>query len=468
MADKLGRDEVRKSKMKNDLLTKEALDEIAHKCYVYYKNDFGWIRKYLVNALGDIIKDTVVLTRIPKIWVNDVPKIVKRLCMIYKNLPQREYSKKLSEDQQAIINKTYKYYKEFHRLGKLLNTVLIRPIWREEFKKFDFFILGRHYANVIADENNPFKMIEVQYKRDITLIGESEPEVITFHWTDEKFWATNEQGDEISNGKIEGVVFGDNPYRQIPFVALRLAESDDFWGDGLSDLVNMVEQNNAKLCDAYYKQWLSFGYPVGTNLNVVAEDFEVAPYKPIMVNNMREGMLNPSLQFITPDHQIQQDIDLNDYSRNASGTSKGLSASSFSSEERDLSGYAKQIDNLELMELNQDDQEVLRDFEFEMFNMIRLEADTMKASTGFSGVDLIQVYFKPYEFPKSTEEIWSDREYKYKYNLESPVDWFMQDNPGVDAEKAKQVILENRSLQIQTGQSRPSLFEQVANRLGNE
>lgn len=461
MADKLGRDITSRTRIKNDLLTKEALDKVAHKSYVYYKNDYGWIRHYLISSLGDIVNDTVALTRMPKVFINDVPKIVKRLCMVYKNLPQREYSKELSEDQLEVLGKTYKYYKEFHRLSKLLNTILVRPLWREETNKFDFFILGRHNATVIADENNPYKMLEVQYSRDITLVGEKEPQVITFHWTDDEFWATNEGGDNIPNGKVRNVEFGANPYKQIPFVTLRLAESDDFWGDGLSDLVNIIEQNNAKLCDAFYKQWLSFGYPVGTNLNVIADDFEIAPYKPIMVNNVRSEMVQPGLDFVTPDHQVSQDTQLTDFTRLSAGTSKGLSASSFASEEKDLSGYAKQIDNLELMELNQDDQETLRDFEFELFDMIKLESEVMQANLGLASVDLVNVYFKPYEFPKSTEEIWSDREYKYKYNLESEIDWFIQDNPGTDIDKAKEILKENRALKIELGQSRPTLFEQV-------
>ena len=153
ISDKLGRNEVRNAFMVNQLETKKALDDLAAKSYAYYKKDHLEILSYLGQHLGVTIKDPSILRRMPIVYLNDIPRIVRRLAMVYKTTPERIYSSEPSEELQAILNKNDKWFKEFHRQAKLLNTIAVRPLWREKYQKFDFLILGRHLANVIPEEN---------------------------------------------------------------------------------------------------------------------------------------------------------------------------------------------------------------------------------------------------------------------------------------------------------------------------
>ena len=458
--DKFGTDAIYLSFMRDEQKRKEILDTQAHKNYVYYKGDHLGITAYLLSHLSGIISDPNVIGLMPKVYLNDIPKITKRLCMLYKNTPYREYNKELSEDQQVVLNKANKSYKEFHRQAKLLNTIIVRPIWREKTNSFDYNIFGRQFATAITNEHNQFELEEIYYPRMINIAGKDQ--TIYFHWTNDEYWATDDNQKRISPAELSDILTpdGSNPYKRIPFAVLRLQESEDFWGDGLSDLVNLVEVNNGRLCDATYKRWLSFGYPVGVNLGITASEFEVAPYKPIMANNVKTDEQTPSLNFITPDHQTAEDQELIDYTRKAGGTSKGLSAGSFEQTEAALSGYAKMIDNLELIDLNNDDRDALMEFEKDLFSLMSLEAEVSKAKVRFNGMTLDKVVFSEYKFPKTTDEIWKDREMKYKFNQETPIDWLVEDE-GLDEDEARQRILDNRKLKIEIGDSRPTLFETV-------
>ena len=467
MADKFGNAYLTyEAFVKDEIRRKEFLDSQAHKNYVYYKGDHLGILYYLEQHLGRIITDKTVLNKMPKVYVNDVRRVVKRLCLAYSEAPEREYSS-LSEEQQAILEMVYPEYKEFHRQAKLLNTIVVRPIWSDKHKRFRFMVLGRHYATAITNQNDQFDLEELYYPRMVQK-GDKQ-EIVYFHWTDEDVWLTDEDGNEINPMSVNIELPEDgNPYGRIPFVTLRLETCEDFWGDGLSDYVNLVEINNGRLCDATYKQWLSFGYPIGTNLGIKAHDFEISPYNPVMVDNVRTDMVTPDLRFVTPDHAIEEDKSLIDWTRKAGGTSKGMSAATFQDEEKDLSGYAKQIDNLELMENNAEDIEALRGFEYDLLEMMKLELN-VRGGPSMDSVNLTSIKFNEYGFPKTTDEINAEREFEYRYNLSTPVDWMKQNRPDLSDEEIKELLKENRALKVELGDGRPTLLEKLrsGDNLGN-
>ena len=128
--DKFGRDQERLAYLQDQAAIKEFLDQQALKNHFYYQNDQVGMLKFLNDYLHKMISKSEVKELMPRILMNEVPRIVRRLSMIYKKQPEREYSS-LTDDQEQILKWTYKSYKEFHRQAKLLNTILVRPIWRE-------------------------------------------------------------------------------------------------------------------------------------------------------------------------------------------------------------------------------------------------------------------------------------------------------------------------------------------------
>ena len=437
--DKLGR--TQSQKQLNDLrrLSEERIEETlkdyANKSYHYFKNDMLGIEYYLTEYLKTIINPNV-LNKMKLVIINYVPRIVKRLSIVYKKPPVI----KLSSGEDAYKENTFglnKKRKEFHRQAKLLNTILVRPIWDANKKIFNYTILHRGICDVVTDSQTN-ELQQLKYSVEITKGGE--PEIVDIYWTAENHWATDKKGKPIL---LDGMpADGVNPYGVIPFVILRLEDSADFWGDGLIDVVNGNEALNGRLTDTFYKLYMSFGVPLGTNLGIKSEDFYISPTTGIMIDDVKVNQQPPDLRFITPEQKVELDKVVNDWVKTELASSKGLPTSNI----RYTSGFDRMVDNLELLELNEDDKEVLREFEFNLFEMMQIVGSVDGAGISWLKSKMLSVEFMPIEYPKTTEEVWLNRENEYKYHISSPKDWIKEDMPDLTDEEIDEIIKQNKKL----------------------
>lgn len=410
----------------------------ALRSYSYYKSNIYSIENYLFSYLSNIINNAS-LAKMPLITLNYIPKIVKRLTLAYKKAPISQIGKDGSKEQDLYSTWTRnlnKFRKEFHRQGKLFNTILVRPIINEEKEYFDYLILNRGLCEVETDPRNHNKMLELEYQVPDPREGK-EKEDITIHWTDTEYYATDKNGKKI---EIEGIT-GENPYNKIPFVVLRMEDTNDFFGDGMADLVKGNEHLNARLTDTFFKLYMSFGIPVGTNLGIKSDEFFLSPDTPIMIDNARTEMLNPTLEFVTPEQKVELDKLVNDWFINEMGVVRGLPAGAFAEMEKATSGYSKMIDNLELIDLNEDDKEVLYEFEYDLFEM---QKKVLEVEQGVVFKGDLDFEFMPIDFPKSDEEIWYNREQEFKYNISTPVDWMREYRPQASNDELEKLLKDNQ------------------------
>lgn len=407
--------------------------------YSYYKSNIYSIEHYLYSYLSNIINNAT-LSKMPMITLNYIPKIIKRLTLAYKKAPISMVGEPESKEQELYGKWTRnlnKFRKEFHRQGKLFNTILVRPIINEDKEYFDYLILNRGLCEVETDPRNHQKMLEVEYQVPDPREGK-EKEDITIHWTETEYYATDKNGKRITNIKE---INGKNPYGVIPFVVLRMEDTNEFFGDGLSDLVKGNEHLNGRLTDTFFKLYMSFGIPVGTNLNIKSDEFFLSPDTPIMIDNARQEMLNPSLEFVTPEQKVELDKLVNDWFINEMGVIKGLPAGAFAELEKATSGYSKMIDNLELIDLNEDDKEVLYEFEYDLFEM---QKKVLEVEQGLVIKGDLNFEFMPIDFPKSDTEIWLNREKEFQYNISTPVDWLREYRPQGTDEELNKVLKDNQ------------------------
>lgn len=416
--------------------------QMAIRAYQYYKNDLVGIKTYLGNYLAEMINEAT-LSKMPLVVLNYIPKIVKRLTLAYNKAPISEIGESESKEQQLYAQWTRnlnRYRKEFHRQGKLFNTILVRPIPDEEKKQFKYLILNRGICEVQSDKADHLKPNQVSYQVPHPT---KEDEDITLVWTKDEYYALDKSGKRIPSIEMSDgtVINGENPYGKIPFVILRFDESSDFWGDGMNDIVTANEHLNARLTDTFYKMFLSFGIPMGVNLGLKAQDFVLSPDTPIMVNNAKLDQQIPDLKFITPDQKIELDKVVSDWFINEMGVTKGLPAGAFAEKETAISGYSKMIDNLELIDLNEDDKEALAEFEYELFDMQKL---VLEKELGIQLKGDLNFEFTPIEFPKSDQEIWFNREKEFQYNISSPLDWLREYRPQATNEELIQMLKETQ------------------------
>lgn len=430
--------ELIETKIKYDLSIADALELQAEKNIYYYKRNYLGIKKYLDKHLASIVSDRDLLSWMPRIIINDIPRFVDRLCLLYKNPANRMY--KGSDEIKSIFDKNLnRNIKEFHRQAKLQNTVLVRPLF--ENNKFTFIVLDRSRATVKTAEDDYNYMTELIYPREIT-IG-NEEKTIYYHWDENEIWITDEHNARVKNLPEQITKdLGKNPYNEIPFIPLRLRDGyDDFWGDGIPEVVNNNEIISGKLSDTIAKQWMSFGYGVGTNLGKKAKEIRLAPFEIIVANDVRNDMVQPKLEFVSPDHKVQEDRDLTDWLRKTIGNAMGMSGASMSEQINEMSGYAKQMDNIEIADQNNDDRDVLIEFEYELNRMMNKEYELIAKK---KGVALEQVDLKEYEFPKTTTEIWEEREFELKYDISTPEDWLKEDRPDLDEKQIKELLAQNK------------------------
>ena len=109
----LSQKKLKQLKLYHDL--DEAQKEIdqAQKMYDYYKNNRSGIITHLESHLGKIVNKRT-LAKMPLVWVNEVPRIVRRLAQVYKEPATRNPG----DEKYAVITANLrKAAKEFKRLA---------------------------------------------------------------------------------------------------------------------------------------------------------------------------------------------------------------------------------------------------------------------------------------------------------------------------------------------------------------
>lgn len=411
----------------------------TQKMYDYLKNDSAAIKYHLKNYLSKIV-NTKTLANMPLIWLNEVPRIISRRCLVYKKQATRKLDNEtLNEKYSGYTKYKNKFAKEFHKQGKLFNTILVRPLWDKTKQQLDYIIIARNISDVEIADDDSLKMVELKYQ--INYFEGDEEKTAVIHWTNEETWATEiETNKEITNKLSWMPEDKKNPYGRIPFEILRFEDCADFWGDGMPDLVEGQEALNARLTDAFFKLYMSFGQPVGTNLGIKKDEFSIGYDKPILRDNVRNDNTEapPNLEFITPEHRIDLDKEVNDWFKNQLANTKGLPSNGI----RYTSGYEREVDNIELIDLNIDDQDILRDFEERLFD---LEKIVLRVDAKIElGDAKISINFAKVEMPETETDKWTRRDKEYNYNMSTPIDWLIEEQ-GLTKEQAQEKLTKNKT-----------------------
>jgi len=238
------------------------------------------------------------------------------------------------------------------------------------------------------------------------------------------------------------------------------------WGVGQGDAINVNEQINFLLTKLMNDDVVlgTAGTVLAVNLGLTKKgtvdgdetgvrEVKIGVKNPITVENARGGdMLPPSLTHVSFNPQIEAVKQTIDWYIKTIALTKGLNPNSFLADTQATSGYSKIIDSLEQLEIRQDDLEACRVFEKERFEITRevnnyfaqsTEGREYKLQTISEDLEML-IDFAEIEIPKTPDEIWRDRENRIKYNMASPVDFIIEENPDEDKTSAQEIINENK------------------------
>ena len=433
------------------------------KIYNYYIGDKDAILQYLSDVQA-ITFDTNLIAEFQKVFINITKKVINKLANVYKQPADRYFIDENGEYLEDLTN----YYndllplnvnsidKQALRFAKAFNTSLTYIGFD---KKIVYKVLPSHLFNVLTDDSDHTKLLQLQYARyDIN------QKLYVYTWTDTEhykqecmdFQDLTVTGNKIPVGDNMDMV---NPYGKIPYAILRLEEQNDFWGQGQSDLVNINEQVNFLLSDLINSGVImqSWGTPFAVNCGLTTKTdkgettlkkVRIGAKHPIQVENVNADMVPPSFEYKNANPMITEIKDTIDWMIKLIAITKGLDPNAFLADVKESSGFSKVVDAIGEMELRQDDIEPCRVYEDSRFELTKLVLESHKSDIesyqelkGSFVVDFAEI-----KATKALQDDIKEKEFKLKNNLITPIDLLGESNPDLTDEELTKRYEENKKI----------------------
>jgi hypothetical protein len=369
----------------------------------------------LEKQLNELFSDPSSMV---KVTLNIVQKITNNLAQTYREAPTRTLEGGTEKDQAlyfAILEESAFdiKMKQASRYAKLLKTILIRPVWRNEIIELDI-LTGNLFDVVTGDTPEELKKVLV------TNYGTSDRiEDVTYSlWTEDSWTKLDYRGNVIEQEE--------NPYMILPFLPCfdYSPPSSGFWLPGGDDIISQQEAINIKLTDLLYliqNQSYGVGYLKGSQSG---GSLKVDPGSLVELGESGE------IGFVSQKSEIQAVVAAIDKLIKWACVSNGLSASSMSTEPQTQSGLSKIQDSKELAEMRTDDIALWRSYEKKLFNIVRTVFN-VHSSRKLPESATLKIDFAEVETKLSQKDQAVADDLKIAQGVRSPIDVYMRDNPDV-------------------------------------
>jgi len=213
--------------------------------YDYYIRDTEQIKKYLKQALLRTFNaQDINEMQLP--FINIVPRVINRLSNAYL-FPAERYLqvdkvevngvKKADEKQKkqaelfqnevlgnSNINQRIKYP---YRQPKLMDTCHVQVVWRNNRIEYDVF---PSHLITVQEKQEDYLKPEAVLARYIKADDKGEDRLAYMYEDDEVKQVLNDEGKATNTEP--------NPYGRLTFVPLRVRETENYWGEGDTELVH--------------------------------------------------------------------------------------------------------------------------------------------------------------------------------------------------------------------------------------
>lgn len=431
----------------------------------WYQKDRDAIIGHLKTTAGKTF-DATELGEWQWAMVNGVRRTIKRLAMAYKTPPVRVLT---NADGRAIpeadpVYETYKQmfqgmdmnkkFREFDRMAVLFNAIHVEVLLRNGAIDWDLKL--RPISYVVPDPENVFQPYRFAY--DYNMLNPKDMTVRkgTVVWSKEQHvWAGEGGGTELGLSLDNGA----NPYQgELPIVVIRKEEQDDYWGEAIGqDIVDAFEQVSLQVANLWENMlFQTHSQPLGINLGLPqGSNLKTGPRNPLLVDGVGKDKERPSLEFLKPENDIERVMAVIDWYIKTTGSSEGLPPSAWSGEEKDLSGFAKLIDNFELLENREEEQPMWVGKEEELFETSKMVWNRWPGARPKDAQDMpedvhLSVTFQPITFPQQPLEELGVLKLEIALNLNSAAHYLMK-RDGISLDEAMKRVTEiaevNKKLQ---------------------
>ena len=450
----------------------EGADQVARtdaqRLVDWYCRDRAKILGY-VKAAAAMTFSPATLAELQWPLVNSVPRIVRRLSLAYINFPTRTLKrggKTLATSDPAYgqvwgpkgmlrnvdVNRKFK---DADQYSTLLNTVHVEVVRRGGAVDWDLRL--RPGVAVVPDPDDYLAFSKLAYRLTLVDPDTLVPRSGWVYWSKDVHAFRGDDGVWRGMTVPEGASEGSNPYPggAVPVVTVRKFEQEDYWGRYGVDLVDAFEQAVVLIASNWENGIMEFGQPVATNLGLklkAGQTVLVGPRHGFAVDGVTKDMVQPGLDFARSGADIPKVTGLVDWFVKAVAGGYGLSEKAWSQDELPESGFAKFMQNYELLETRDDMQPMWVRAERELFEKSRMVYNYFAAEDGNEpvGEDLeLQVTFPPPSFPESPAEKTSRYMMGFKAGTSSPVRYFIEEeglSPEDALKKALAIADENRQV----------------------
>jgi hypothetical protein len=406
--------------------------------------------------------DNVKLSK--NISQNPTKQIIKEISLVYKDHPNRVL---LTQDK-VIQDKTYdevreylkldSLYKQVNRYLNLLNDVLIQVGWDESKQQIKLNIITPAVASVIQEPNEPEQAYAVYYEVEYA-DSEYNVEKKFIYWDPEYHFLFDEAGNNFAVEDNPEMI---NPYKILPFVVLHRDQRPGlFWNisegnDFINGTIGIGTKNTFKdylfKCQSFKQPWIKVNDPKNAPNAKLRSD----PLTSLLIigDDSETGAIDLQVNFKGIDDTIKESL-------NAFLNTYGLTADSFSALE--VSGKALEIKNRALKEIREDQIEIFRQSEKELFNLIRI-VNNYHSKSQISDKLEFKIDYAEMEIHDDPESKRKTADHDLEKGLISPAQYYMIFNPDIkDAENAEKILKENLEKNKELKDAGYSLNDEINN-----
>lgn len=422
---------------------------------------------YLSNALTKQFKNPKKLNLQPE-FDNITSLIIDDLSVIYTQEPIRKILNGKPSDEK-IYNQIIQDGKlnlimaEANKMAKLCKTVMIKVVWRDN--KIQFDIITPNLFEPIQDPNDITKAIGFVY---ISIIDDQNENLLNKDDTttdkdpflnasiNYNYWSINKniifkparnksvQIEEIKSNK-ENL----NPYKILPVVMIYdgIAISD-FFIEGGDDLINTNEIINVKITELnYLTKMQSFSIPVRKGADNAGQEIFLDPSQIIDIPADSDIHKGQDFKFVSPEAKIKELEDSIDKKKRRIAIKYKLDPDLLIDSAQKSSAQAMQLKALQRSGLIAKDRPFYRNYEQDLFNVIRTIFNYHSESEKISESAILQVDFIESEIPMTISERDQHNLLMFNNGLMSRERWVMSENPDIQTEEEARKLLDEISAQ---------------------
>lgn len=377
-------------------------------------------------------------------WVHDdiIDKIISRKT---SGLMTKDPIITVNEKQDEKLNQFlydigfWQAVKEVYKRTKYFNTVIAMPVYDEEDDRMRVDIYQGDNVSVISKKN--YLLIE-----QMKILKVDQDQTLYYaYWSKDEHYIVDANGNKKSIGNNTA---SKNPFGKILASICRDKIGTDFWGEPNVALYTYQMLHTMKLSDNergefYYK------FPIGLSINVPFKtDQKLSPGYIMKVENNNPDA-NIDLKFIPTNTDWGQIRENESYRKESFMVNQKLPASSVSTEVKVLSGYAKTMDELELVEARMEDKTTVQRFAYDLLENTIIMAQYYGLLDKSYKIENITAQFQEVKSYETESDKWLRREKELALGMSDVIDFIMEDED-CSEDEAKAILETKRKRRLET------------------